>query len=410
MSSSFAQSASVSVSVGAGQGVGSQITLGSQTETEQTTTAPPLTTTFTPPSACETPLAVLDECYDDFHCDAVYVPFLYTKSADSPPVTCLPQTTVYSDGFVDGQFEYSPGLYCPKGMTTATSIANQYLCCPSGLTYSFDGKFDTCTGTVTEGVFWAGSVDFNSGTIARVITLSAADDTTMFLGAYPIWLTQSISHTIGDLPSQSTSSIQKETDSSTSSRTSSSIHTTTQGCFRRRDCQATPSPTIHHSSASSRLPLRVEIGAIVGGVIGFVLLALAAILLLRYRRRRLRQRHQTIDSPPTNSEATIQQYYLKKHFPELPVVEMAAELEGTQVEDHGPGAGIYVWKPELEGTAGMPGTVGVYVRKKSELEARYDGTFTGSPYPVHEIGSRTTEAAPESPIVGPSFIRYSVRE
>ena len=122
--------ASQSVSVSAGQGVGSQITLGSQTETQQTTTLPPLTTIFTPPTACETPFAWIDSCYDPIHCDAFYLPFLYNKSAGSSLVVCLPQTTVFSDGFVDGQYEYSPGLHCPKGMTTATSIGNQYLCCP----------------------------------------------------------------------------------------------------------------------------------------------------------------------------------------------------------------------------------------------------------------------------------------
>ena len=259
---------------------------------------------------------------------------------------------------------------------------------------------------MTEGVFWAGPGDLNSGTLSRAITLSAADDTTMFVGAYPVWLTQSISRTFGDLPGQPTSSITKGTDQSTSDRTSSAIHTTTPGCFRRRDCQAAPLSTKSPTSVPSGSSLGVKIGASVGGGIGLILLALAALLVLRYRRRRLLAHRCAIDSPPTSSEAEIQQSYLKKHFPELPVVETAAELEGTQVEDHGPGSGIYVWKPELEGTAGIPGAAGVYVRKKSELEARYNGAFTG--HPVHDIGLGAAAAAPESPIVGPSFVRYSV--
>lgn len=53
---------------------------------------------------------------------------------------------------------------------------------------------------------------------------------------------------------------------------------------------------------------------------------------------------------------------------ELDAAAIRAELPGSLGEEHG--AGVYVLKPELEGTPGEPGTAGrVYVKKKSELEA-----------------------------------------
>ncbi|KAI0509137.1 hypothetical protein F5B22DRAFT_618601 [Xylaria bambusicola] len=391
-------SESVSVSVG----VGSQITLGSQAQPpEWTTTTDPLTTVFTAPPVCQTPFAWLNDCYGKYHCDAQYLPFLYTDSPGSPPVVCLPQTTIFSDGFTDGQYDYNPGIYCPNGLTTATSIGNQFLCCPIGMTYSFDGKYDSCAGTVTKGVFWAGPGNLNSGTIARAITLSSGDGTTIFLGAPPVWLTQN-SHNYFSNPAPT--SIDRPTDTikePTSKQTSLTSQTTTHRCWDKRDCLTTSLPTNTPGPPSPGPSLGVKVGAIVGGAVTFVLVAVAAVLLLRYRRRRLLARQ---DSPLTDLDADlIQQHYQKKHLPELPVVESAAELEGTHVEGHGPG--IYVWKPELEGTAGLSGAKGVYVRKKSELEARYNEVFPGSP--MSETRSAAT-TAPESPVVGPSFTRYSV--
>ncbi|KAI0419721.1 hypothetical protein F5X98DRAFT_372346 [Xylaria grammica] len=52
---------------------------------------------------------------------------------------------------------------------------------------------------------------------------------------------------------------------------------------------------------------------------------------------------------------------------ELGRTSVPAELVGTVVEE--PGPGIYVPKPELEGTAGIYGLRGVYIKKKSELDA-----------------------------------------
>ncbi|KAI1273275.1 hypothetical protein F5Y07DRAFT_377249 [Xylaria sp. FL0933] len=52
--------------------------------------------------------------------------------------------------------------------------------------------------------------------------------------------------------------------------------------------------------------------------------------------------------------------------PEMDANATRAELEGGHVEDCGDG--IYVWKPELEGTPGTERHRGAHVRKKSELE------------------------------------------
>lgn len=52
---------------------------------------------------------------------------------------------------------------------------------------------------------------------------------------------------------------------------------------------------------------------------------------------------------------------------ELDATTVRAELEGAPGEEREPG--IHTWKPELEGTPGIPGLLGTYVRKKSELGA-----------------------------------------
>ncbi|KAI0799130.1 hypothetical protein GGR55DRAFT_517455 [Xylaria sp. FL0064] len=390
-------------------GYGTQISLGSPT---QITTTPPLTTVFTPPPECKTPFAFIYNCDNDFECDGSYLPVLYNPVSGEPgssPIQCLPQTTVIDDSFVDGVYDYNPGLFCPDGMTTETSIGTTFLCCPSGLTYSFDGYNEQCTGTMTKGTVLGGDYAGIGGIVGTTIIWSVADNMTLYVAATPVYLYQGsdaiTSDTFGNLPTPTSTDKAASDASKTSVSTvtvSASDTTAIHGCFGKRDCQTATSPTNKPSSGPSKA---VKIGASVGGAIAFIILALASFLLLRYRRRRLlRTRHLAMDSPPTQPETeVIQHIYVKKNLPELPVVESRVELEGTPGQDRGPG--IYVWKPELEGTAGIHGVEGVYVRKKSELEARYDGGFTVSPV----MGSMSaTTAGSESPVVGPSVTRHSM--
>ncbi|KAI1313985.1 hypothetical protein F5Y03DRAFT_1336 [Xylaria venustula] len=399
---SFAQY-SASASAGVTVGLSTQISL----DPSSTSPLPTLTTVFKQPLECNTPVALTDDCSNDFECDGSYIPVLNIPiSGDSSysTIQCLPQTTVLDDDtFVDGVYDYDPGLFCPDGMTTDTSIGSAFLCCPSGLSYSYDGYNEACTGTMTKGTVFGGYLAGIGGIVGTTIAWSPADNMTLYVSASPVYLYQESnivnSNTIGNFPTPTSSN--KGESTATSSKTAS----TSPKCLRSGKCETTtPEPST--TAGSSGLSTGAKVGAGIGATLGFILLALGAILLLRYRRRRL-TRHHALGSPSTHPEM---KKHHKKHLPELPVVESRVELEGTQVEDRGPG--IYVWKPELEGTAGSPDSEGVYVRKKPELEARYDGVlFPGSPMLTPGSGSASgrtsTAAAFESPVAGPSFTIYS---
>ncbi|KAI8954982.1 hypothetical protein F4801DRAFT_415870 [Xylaria longipes] len=378
----------VTASAFASAGVGNdpQLSLSSQ--------IPPLTTIFTPPSPCKTPFAFDGDCRNEFECDGSYMPFLYVSASGNQGGTslqCYPEVTTYN-GFVDAAFDYSPGLFCPDGMTTATSIASVFLCCPSGLTYSYDGEQDQCTATITMGEALLGSWSDNQATVLSITSFSRADSMTLYASAVPVYLTDTRSGTFGNVPSQAIPPVSGEsstTGPSTSVEVSSNTPTSNGPRCRGDGCQTTTTTTqpstgggstpatnpvsSNESNPPNQINLKVSVGVGIGVAVAFVLLlALGYMLLRRYRQKRLLSRLQLLGSPPTKpdwgGEQAVRQIYQKKLPPELPVVESWVELEGTQVEDRG--TGIYVWKPELEGTAGIPGAKGIYVRKKSELEAK----------------------------------------
>ncbi|KAI0422847.1 hypothetical protein F5X98DRAFT_369647 [Xylaria grammica] len=403
---------------------------------------PSLTTVFTPPSECSTPLMFLADCVNQSECYGSFMPLLYIvfqgNAASLKSIQCLPRTTVFSDGYTDGVYDYDPGLYCPDGMTTDTSIGSVFLCCPSGLSYY--GGQEACTTTITQGSFFAGLSNDNEGTVGTVVTVS--DNMTVYAAARPVYLTQkssAVSPTFGDIPTVSTTIVKDTSDPTetstpggsslvetishstecrgrcrtTTSDTSEPVETSTAGelssvatisngteCLER--CQTAALPPNHDDpdpfESSSHRGLKV--GASVGGVVVIVLLVIGYILLTRYRRKRL--------VPPTDSGVeVVRQIYQKKLLPELPVSEPRAELEGTPGE--GRGAGIYVRKPELEGTAGIPGVVGVYVKKKFELEANHSGVTNSALGTGAGTTTTTTTKSPyESPIISPSLTRYFV--
>jgi hypothetical protein len=96
----------------------------------------PLTTTFTPPSSCDS-LAV-----------QISVPNYAGAPFYAPYSDCYPGTALFSFywGYEDVNLWYTPGLFCPKGYTTAAAWGggeeqfldnapkpgeSAYLCCPS---------------------------------------------------------------------------------------------------------------------------------------------------------------------------------------------------------------------------------------------------------------------------------------
>ncbi|GAW23128.1 hypothetical protein ANO14919_126780 [Xylariales sp. No.14919] len=119
----------------------------------------------------------------------------------------------------------------------------------------------------------------------------------------------------------------------------------------------------------------IKVGAALGSILGLILLsALGYVLLICYRRKRRSTQSTTGDRDET--ENSMQPHQSKKEYHsekpwgapvELDQTSVPAELVGTVVEE--PGPGIYVSKPELEATAGIYGLRGVYIKKKSELDA-----------------------------------------
>ncbi|TRX89684.1 hypothetical protein FHL15_009434 [Xylaria flabelliformis] len=380
-----------SASASAGVGYDPQLSLSSQ----MPTSIPPLTTIFTPPPECKTPFAFDGSCDNDFECNGSYMPFLYLPASENPrgtSIQCYPEITTYNDGFVDAVYDYSPGLFCPDGVFTSmidkTLLSN------------------------------IGQWKDNSASIVSTTSFSAADRMTLYPSAVPVYLTNARSGTFNNVPSQSITSTSGESSTigtSMSVEVSSKTSTSNSPKCRRDNCQTTTTtqPSTGGGSTTAANPLGsneskptnqnnlkigVGVGVGVGGAVALTLLALGFMLLRRYHRKRLLSHPQVIYSPPTKpngnggGEQDVQQLYQEKPPSELPVAESWIELEGTQAEDRG--TGIYVWKPELEGTAGVLGAKGVYVRRKSELEAKY----TGNAAPV-----TGAVVYAESPVVGASF-------
>ncbi|KAI8628941.1 hypothetical protein F5Y19DRAFT_102560 [Xylariaceae sp. FL1651] len=404
-----------------------------------------LTTVFTPPSVCTTPFIDLDGCPTRTQiCLGTYLPFLRLSASNSPEhtVQCVPELTTFYDGYVDGIYEYTPGLYCPGGMAIAYAVPGSVICCPSGLTLINDGL---CKMTTTEGIGLFGPVTNNEVT---VVSASAFSGYTVRIEAVPVTLdfplysqeTLSISLynsvTIPSVPPETppsplytsitNSSVSSgednppsTTDVSTTTTDPSDAGTTSsavsQGsCFHKRGfrnvrrCQATSTASYGTVSASSSstdntnagnppssldsAAARAEanVGTGIGAAVAFtLLLGLIYFLAIRYRRRklglcrRLHLRSQSPDDSPIDEATPTEdpeklsrkeegggggvETHIRDFTLETDAATIRAELEGTPIEEGGPG--IYVLKPELEGTAGMPGLIGVHVRKKVELEA-----------------------------------------
>ncbi|KAF2969954.1 hypothetical protein GQX73_g3621 [Xylaria multiplex] len=232
---------------------------------------------------------------------------------------------------------------------------------------------------------------------------------TLSVSASPVYLIHE-SNAIAPTPSNPstpyTRSMTYPVQPSSPGSASSVVVTTSGGTIcRRHNCQASPSATQGTGSDRPRTSSHIglKVGASIGGVIAVAVIVLGYFLLTRYRRKRRLNDRERLNSVPADPEVeVVRKPYEKKRLPKLPEPEPRAELEGTPVETRGDG--IYVWKPELEGTAGVPGAVGVYVKKKSELEAIHNGV-TSSALAIRARATLTTVTPYESPIIGPSFTR-----
>ncbi|KAI0099144.1 hypothetical protein GGR51DRAFT_402126 [Nemania sp. FL0031] len=332
-------------------------------EDSSTSTFAELTTTFTPPPECTS--WYIDECTDT-NCYAEAFPTGTGLCGGGLDVTtsyaCYPKVTLSTETVANGEFirtsevaTYSPGLYCPRGMSTATSIPllDGVFCCPSGLT--FQGGLDggSCARTQTEGTF------MQSSYCNRTTILGPTDSltTTISIYAMPLFL--------GGQKLLSSSS------SSTSVFTtkSNSISTTAPAPSR------TTPPEIIVGSSGPPTSLKLGLGIGIPLVVA-LLLALGGFWCIRRYRKKMAsqgyQRHspqiltpaESMHEKPELEGSSLQPPYAKAELdPSVTRVELEAPYEEN-------GASIFVYKPELQATDRLPGrsALGAYVQRKGELE------------------------------------------
>ncbi|KAI1392731.1 uncharacterized protein F4822DRAFT_441581 [Hypoxylon trugodes] len=239
--------------------------------TSSSTSYPPLTTVFTPAPECS--YITFTDCYYSDSCSAI----AYTDNPDNcngRVPQCFPvqsssfeSTTNYA--YVTLSQTYSPGLYCPLYWETAASAISPdgVWCCPTG--FSFNRDSQNCQATLTGGpavtsdscdtlsTFSFGPSVTSDMTVSFDSTSSSIfplDNVQVSVSAGGIFL---LGQTWANDPSKATA--------------------TTPA--------ASPPPGNENESPPST---KAVIGASVGGTIGgILLLGLGALLIMRYRRRRV---------------------------------------------------------------------------------------------------------------------------
>ncbi|RWA10084.1 hypothetical protein EKO27_g5044 [Xylaria grammica] len=273
----------------------------------------PLTTTFTPDPCTIFPKSL---CYIEGTLTIRSSPSCYpgTPSRATPPPT------------------YSPGHFCPAGMTTvaSVSIGDVAWCCPDGLTLEEDYL---CRGTTTQ---WAYT---STGSLDCVERMADTGTPPMVrVAATPVVLKGVPQNDLKGVPQNDPKGMPQNDP---------------KGVFTA-----------------------VEVGIILGSILGVAFLsALAIIYVLRVRKAKVTEKAQVEKAPKVGTDEYTGKPELEGSRPcvyttkaELDALATRAELEGILVESHGDDD-IYVLKPELEGTAGLESNRGAYVRRKPELEA-----------------------------------------
>ncbi|KAI0442786.1 hypothetical protein F4803DRAFT_575183 [Xylaria telfairii] len=357
-----------------------------RTVSTSTTLYLPLTTIFTPPAECAgyqitCTNDALDDGSDVVGCYGNPFQFYVCRSdltGSQAIVDCYPRAITHTHSllgtalyFTNPIFTYKPGLACPLGMTTATSIADTIdstFCCPSGLTFALDATYGFCTATKTEGtftymhpgctlvprLFTFGPGRSGNVTVGNVVVPQSA---IIIVSADPILLLAQGSSTTANSLLLNASTLSKNT---------SRLVNPTSG-------DDSPAPGGRGRTLSQKGMIAIGVSLSVGTVL---IISIAFLIIRRHRRKRVTSLRPEITpaSPDHHSayggkpelEGNVPRYGVKA---ELDAAAIRAELEGSPGDDEG--AGVYVLKPELQGTPGEPSTAGrVYVKKKSELEAK----------------------------------------
>ncbi|KAI0447305.1 hypothetical protein F4803DRAFT_365035 [Xylaria telfairii] len=343
------------------------------TTTTSTTSFPPLTAVFTPAPECTTPYVYF--C-SEHGCMA--------SIARVPDMrACFPSTTtnIYTEEYP--VLTYSPGLFCPHGMTVASSHSNTVYCCYNGFSYNQgdgngQGNAGECVATLTEGYFIV--IDNSSRDMHSTFAFGPRQTDDFNLVA-----------------------AQSQYGGVTYTR-APTIFATELAILLA--APPLPEKTLGPPLETPGLPLETglpssgngatepQVGIVVGVSIGGTLLLCFGLVLFTIYRKRLwmeppacveaveekAECYEEYMGKPELEDNTVYPFRLTKV--ELDAFAIRAELEGSGAPDAG--AGINVIKPELQGSLGVPGLLGVCVKKKAELEApaAVDETVSPATLPI----------------------------
>ncbi|OTA57155.1 hypothetical protein K449DRAFT_437431 [Hypoxylon sp. EC38] len=329
----------------------------------------PLTTTFTPPPEC-TSLFVVDGCTETTDCYASVFPVKLCAANSRNNSTlqgCYPGLSLVPSTYNAPQTTYSPGRICPLGMTTAASAISPdgVWCCPTGL--SWVGRPPLCSATLSQGTFIVSNDECSS---YSTIVFGRSDITQFLTTASP----NIAPFAPATLPASNIA-----------------VTAVALGIFlwgqTMEEAAANTAPTTLESGAITSGSLQQNLGEgetsqsprsniLIGSIVGSVVGALTLIGLVYYalwHRKRARQKR--LNGTAADADGSQQSREHMRNGYEKPELDAGiattrSELEGPPVERRASGAGIYVEKPELQGTQGTSSAQRcVYVKKKAELEA-----------------------------------------
>ncbi|RYP81289.1 hypothetical protein DL769_002018 [Monosporascus sp. CRB-8-3] len=292
----------------------------------------PMTTTFTPDDYCFE-VHYLRAFYTSTSVDFVsFMPYdAYHPEYTEIVPTCGPRTSrngCYPPGDWNGP-TYSPGLYCPRGWTTA-SVSQPYLTC--GLIFDNDPVHPWCnfppdstrvamTVDCTLTTFAVGPSETTTLTLVdyqnRSEFVTPASDVVLYGGAVGIAL-------VGDAATTMSSSTGGE-----------------EAALETGDRGSSSSGEQGEASSSHAARIGAVVGATVGGLL---LLALGFLLLRRYRRRRLLQQggsgngagRSELDGGPAPAELGGAVYWEKEANSKAPPTELPANRQPVELSGSAP--------------------------------------------------------------------------
>ncbi|KAI0102852.1 hypothetical protein GGR51DRAFT_273246 [Nemania sp. FL0031] len=371
---------------------------------------PPLTTLFTPDPSCASfyiSQSSSDSPDSSDHATAFPKAACLDESGLSTvrdSLSCYPKTTRG-----DPLLTYSPGYFCPVGMTTveSVSIKDGTWCCPKGLTLA-DG---VCQKTTSQATLLFTDIDSCSN--AEIVTVQRIIDGGggIVISAAPIYLIGQKLPTTTPFTSVSPSSIASSSSTTSASSIMSPVTTASPTSTTSPKSAQTSDPRATSTNQNS-LSLSAMIGIILGSILGIVILSILAGIYIwkrvRAKAATKEQSKQVVKAEPDERigkpELEGSKAYVYTARVELDAGAIRAELEGD-IPGEPYGDGIYVFKPELEGATGTERNRGAFVMKKSELDATSIPCASTVRHDIAELEATTSSARAGTSIATQSDIQ-----